>query len=79
MSAKSTSVDLTAKQASVLAFIRRFTKQQGYAPAVRDICLEFGWTPNGAMSHLRALKRKGAATWTPGRARTLRAANEGAR
>ena len=52
--------ELTAKQASILAFIARYIQQQGYPPTVREIGEEMGInSPNGTHGHLKALVKKG--------------------
>jgi repressor LexA len=66
-------VPLTDKQKSVYQYVRQFCLSNGYCPSVRDICQHFGFrSPNGAHSHLRALKRKGWLDWHPNQGRTLR-------
>lgn len=51
---------LTAKQTAILGFIRNHIQQQGFPPAIRDICEAFGISsPNGVMCHLKALQKKG--------------------
>ncbi len=52
--------DLTAKQKSIYDFIREHIEMQGFPPAIRDICKQFGISsPNGVMCHLKALESKG--------------------
>lgn len=52
---------LTARQAEVLGFIRRFIGERGMPPTIREIRRAFGFSStNGASDHLRALARKGA-------------------
>lgn len=52
--------ELTPKQRQIFAFIRRYTEEIGYPPAIRDIGREFDIkSPNGVMCHLRALQKKG--------------------
>jgi repressor LexA len=51
---------LTAKQKKILDYILRTIQEQGYPPAIRDICAAFDIrSPNGVMCHLRALQKKG--------------------
>ncbi|HEY2784970.1 MAG TPA: transcriptional repressor LexA [Fimbriiglobus sp.] len=51
---------LTAKQQKILDFILHTIQNQGYPPAIRDICTAFDIrSPNGVMCHLRALQKKG--------------------
>lgn len=50
----------TERQRAIYGYIRDFIKAHGYAPTVRDIGREFGIRcPNGVLSNLRALERKG--------------------
>jgi repressor LexA len=51
---------LTKKQQAIYNFIRKHIEQEGFPPAIRDICSEFGISsPNGVMCHLKALETKG--------------------
>lgn len=51
---------MTAKQAAIYKFIREHIQEQGFPPAIRDICEAFGISsPNGVMCHLKALQKKG--------------------
>ena len=51
---------LTSRQQEILRFIREKIDGRGYGPTVREIGNEFGIkTPNGVMSHLKALQNKG--------------------
>ena len=65
-------VRLTGQQAKVERFIREYQDVHGYAPSVRDIASWFGWSPNGALCHLRALERKGRIRRDAGVARSWR-------
>lgn len=66
-------IELTDRQARVLAFIREHIARTGYPPTRVDIARELGFrSPNAAEEHLRALERKGAIEMTPGRSRGLR-------
>ncbi len=62
----------TPRQVEILAFIEGFTAEHSYAPSVREIAAEFGFTPNGAQSHLNALELRGAIQRTRGVARSIR-------
>lgn len=62
---------LTDRQSEVLAFIRVFHADNGFAPSVREIADHFGWFPTGAECHLRALQRKGVITRQSGVARSI--------
>ncbi len=51
---------LTKKQEAIYNFIHKHIEMQGFPPAIRDICTEFGISsPNGVMCHLKALESKG--------------------
>ena len=62
----------TPRQTEILAFIQRFTAEHEYAPSVREIAAEFGFSPNGAQTHLNALELQGAIQRTRGVARSIR-------
>lgn len=50
---------LTKRQQEILNFILNFHRQNGYWPTVREIQGHFGFrSPNAALGHLRALRRK---------------------
>jgi repressor LexA len=69
----STPPELTARQTEVLAFIRNRAAEQGFAPTVREIGQYFNISsPNGVVSHLRALEKKGYIEREPNRSRTIR-------
>ena len=64
---------LTARQQQILDLVRVSLRDRHYAPTVRELQAATGITnPNGIMCHLRALRKKGLLTWTPGEGRTLR-------
>jgi SOS-response transcriptional repressor LexA len=52
---------LTDRQAECIAIIRRYWIEHGTSPTVRLICEEMGMSssPEGAMSHIRSLVKKG--------------------
>ncbi|MCS6864112.1 MAG: transcriptional repressor LexA [Gemmataceae bacterium] len=51
---------LTKKQQAIYNYIIKHIQTQGFPPAIRDICSEFGISsPNGVMCHLKALESKG--------------------
>jgi repressor LexA len=51
---------LTARQAEVLKFIRKFLVKNYRTPYYREICTEFGWSnPSAVLCHLKGLVRKG--------------------
>ena len=66
-------VPLTARQAEVLDFIKRYIHDTGYPPTRADIALELGFkSPNAAEEHLKALARKNAIEIIPGTSRGIR-------
>ncbi len=53
-------VKLTTRQQEVLDYLRETHRQEGFMPSTRDIQRHFGFaSQTAAMSHLRALERKG--------------------
>lgn len=72
----STTIDappvLTPRQQEVLSWISGFIDVHGFSPTVREIANGFGWTVNGAMCHLRPMRKKGAVSWVDGHSRTIR-------
>lgn len=64
--------NLTLKQLRVLEWVNRFSKERGYQPSLREMCDAFHFkSPNGAMAHILALKRKGYVDSVEGQQRTL--------
>lgn len=64
---------LTERQRKVLVFIEGFISGRGFPPSVRDILSHFGFrSPNAAMVHLRALRKKGHIDWDHNLARSIR-------
>lgn len=49
---------LTDVQANVLAYLREFSNERGYAPSQQELCERFGWrsmaTPNEHLANLEA-------------------------
>jgi repressor LexA len=69
-------IKLTAKQRAIHDFIRGFLVEHGKAPSVREIAKQFGIrSPNGVLSHLKALERKGLIVREAGEARAIQLAN----
>ena len=75
----------TARQATVLRFIRKFAARRGYPPTYAEIAEGLAFrSQNAAREHVRLLARKELLVVEPGRARGLRVvaddpAREGAR
>lgn len=68
---------LTARQAEVLALIRRMLKRTGLPPTRSELAAALGFrSPNAAEDHLRALARKGAIELLPGASRGIRLTGE---
>lgn len=66
---------LTARQQRIFDYVWLFREQNGYCVSVRDIMQQFGISsPNGAMCHLKALRRKNWVTWDERMPRTIRPA-----
>lgn len=52
--------DLTPAQTRVLSFVSAFLAQHGYAPTLREIARDLGFSStNAANEHLQMLQRKG--------------------
>lgn len=63
---------LTSRQQQLLDFLGAFQRKHGVMPSTRDIQQHFGFaSQTAAMSHLRALERKGAIRRLPGKARAV--------
>lgn len=70
---------LTARQAEILALIRRSVQQTGMPPTRQEIAAELGFrSANAAEEHLRALARKGVIELLPGSSRGIRIAGDAA-
>lgn len=55
--------ELTEKQQRVLDYIESFIVEKSCSPTIREIGANFGITsPNGVISHLKALEKKGRIT-----------------
>ena len=52
-------MELTTRQKEVFNFVRRFIKERGYPPSVREIGEHFDIYPRAVFDHLKALERKG--------------------
>ncbi|MFT4045241.1 MAG: transcriptional repressor LexA [Solimonas sp.] len=66
-------MNLTSRQAEILAFIRRHCEAHGLPPTRAEIVAAFEFrSPTAADDHLRALARKGAIELLPGMSRGIR-------
>lgn len=73
MTTTTTLTPLTDRQRDVLRFIAEFIRDRGYSPTTREVCLAFAFqSPNGAVCHLDALRRKGWLSWEEHRTRTMK-------
>lgn len=65
-------LDLTHRQQEILDYLRKSQRQTGIMPSTREIQHFFGFaSQTAAMSHLRALERKGVIQRLPGKARAV--------
>jgi repressor LexA len=63
---------LTPRQRQILDYLRREHRRTGIMPTTREIQQYFGFSSQtAAMSHLRALERKGVIRRAPGKARAV--------
>jgi repressor LexA len=63
---------LTKRQQELLEFLKESQSQNGLMPSTREIQAHFGFaSQTAAMSHLRALERKGVIVRLPGKARAV--------
>jgi repressor LexA len=64
--------DLTYRQQEILNYLRDSQRKTGIMPSTREIQHYFGFaSQTAAMSHLRALERKGVIQRLPGKARAV--------
>jgi len=64
--------DLTLRQQEILDYLRKSQRQTGIMPSTREIQHYFKFaSQTAAMSHLRALERKGVIQRLPGKARAV--------
>jgi len=69
----------TPRQRKIYDFVVSFIAEREYPPTRREIQLALGIrNPNGVMSQLVSLRRKGWIDWQDGAARTLRPLKGGA-
>ena len=63
---------LTDRQQELLDFLHESQRKMGFMPSTREIQAHFGFaSQTAAMSHLRALERKGVIKRRPGKARAV--------
>jgi repressor LexA len=64
--------ELTARQRSILDFLRQYAREKGYPPTIREIRDAFHLKSNrGVVDHLKALERKGYIRRVPGSSRGI--------
>ena len=64
--------NLTNRQIEILEYLRKAQRETGIMPSTREIQHYFGFaSQTAAMSHLRALERKGVIQRLPGKARAV--------
>ena len=64
--------ELTKRQQEILDYLRMIQRTKGYTPSTREIQHYFGFaSQTAAMSHLRALERKGVIQRLPNKARAV--------
>ncbi|NQX00669.1 repressor LexA [bacterium] len=64
--------ELTLRQQEILDYLRKSQRQEGIMPSTREIQRHFGFaSQTAAMSHLRALERKGVIQRLAGKARAV--------
>lgn len=64
--------ELTRRQQEILDYLRMMQRTAGYMPSTREIQHYFGFaSQTAAMSHLRALERKGVIQRLPNKARAV--------
>ncbi len=65
-------MNLTDRQKQVLAFVKKFTRKNGFPPTRKEIAAFFKWDSlTAAENHLRALERHGAITIAAGISRGI--------
>lgn len=70
---------LTARQREVVATIGQLTAARGYPPTYSELATALGVTKTAVFESLRGLAAKGALTYVPQSARTLRLVEGGPR
>ncbi|MBR4132230.1 MAG: transcriptional repressor LexA, partial [Oscillospiraceae bacterium] len=68
----------STKQEEILAFLREFSEQHGYAPSIREICQAVGLRSTGSVHyHLAELARQGRIELDAGKKRAIQAPRRG--
>ena len=67
---------LTTKQTEVYNLIKKFIKEKGYSPTIRELCKILGLNSSASIHrHLKILKQKGYITYEEGKSRTIKILN----
>lgn len=66
-----TKKSLTARQSSILEFLKDYISQNGYPPTIADISRHFGFYQGAAKGHLLSLQRKGYIKINPNTSRGI--------
>ena len=64
---------MPATDAQIIAFIRKFCREKGYSPSIREVCENFGYSsPSTIKGRVDKLRDKGLITYIDRMPRTLR-------
>lgn len=64
---------LTTKQTEVYNLIKKFIKEKGYSPTIRELCKILELNSSASIHrHLKILKQKGYITYEEGKSRTIK-------
>ena len=72
MTTTTTLPPITDRQREVWRWVRDHHARERIGCSVRDVCRAFGFdSPNGALCHLRPLRKRGWVEWRDDRANTI--------
>lgn len=63
---------LTTRQAEVFRYLYEFTRDHGYQPSSRELCVTFQFRPRAVTGHLYLMARKGWLAMSEGQSRAVR-------
>lgn len=70
---------MKATDDAIVEYIRRFRRERGYSPSIREICRRFGYeSPGTVATRLRRLRAEGVVEYVDRMPRTLRVVSEDA-
>lgn len=69
---------ITARQNQILEFIKKFFREHGFQPSLREIGGYFNIAPSSVLGHLKALEKKGFIRRLPLKPRCLEILEKGA-